>query len=31
MDFISICPECKTKMKRKELSGISKLFAEVFK
>lgn len=31
MDFISTCPKCKTKMKREELSGISKLFTEIFK
>jgi Zn finger protein HypA/HybF involved in hydrogenase expression len=31
MDFITTCPKCKAIMEREELTGISKLFAEVFK
>ena len=31
MDMLSICPKCKVQMEREELSGISKLFADIFK
>jgi len=31
MDFIRTCPKCESQMDREELSGISKLFIEVFK
>jgi Zn finger protein HypA/HybF involved in hydrogenase expression len=31
MDMLSVCPKCKVQIKREELSGISKLFADIFK
>jgi len=31
IDMLSICPKCEVHMKREELSGVSKLFANIFK
>ncbi len=30
-DMLSICPKCKVGMQREELSGVSKLLADIFK